>query len=272
VGKVPMPRGIFNETRDVGTLLPFYRAPLSFYTEGIETLDGITAARRIPLGDSWQLDATAYLGSWSFLQVQAEEAEHDEHGLSSLVTDTRAQRAMGGQVWLETPIYGLRLGFGGQRFAMQNEGLTGFFGAVHGHEEEEGAEEEEEARQPGSLWQASLDGNFDRVTLRGEYQVFALEEITYYAGYGQVGFRFADRLSAHVQAELSRVAHADEDGDLEFKHTRDVAAALNFRLSPAMLLKFEGHLLNGHAFDTFIDPTGPSASGKYFITSISVAF
>ncbi len=278
-GKIPMPRGIFNQIRDVGTLLPFYRAPNSFYTEGIETIDGVTGARRISLGGAWELDATAFLGSWSFVQVQAEEGEHDEHGAETiqLVTDSRAQNVAGAQVWLDTPMTGLRLGFGAQRFQIENEGLEGFFGARHGAHEEEGEmpgmeEEAAEHALGGSLWQVSLDGSFDRLTVRGEYQIFSLAAMTYYASYGQVGFRLSERLSAHVQAELSRVHHADDEGALEFRHTRDLAAALNFRLSPAMLLKGEGHLQRGHAFDTFVDPTGPSGSSRYFIARVAIAF
>lgn len=34
VGRIPQPMGLLNETRYVGTLLPFYRAPYNFYQEG----------------------------------------------------------------------------------------------------------------------------------------------------------------------------------------------------------------------------------------------
>ena len=96
--------------------------------------------------------------------------------------------------------------------------------------------------------------------------------MTYYASYGQVGFRLSERLSAHVQAELSRVHHADDEGVLKFRHTRDLAGAVNFKVTRAMVLKGEGHLQRGHAFDTFVDPVGPSVFSKYFIASVSVAF
>ena len=281
-GKIPMPRGIFNQIRDVGTLLPFYRAPNSFYTEGIETIDGVTGARRISLGGAWELDATAFLGSWSFVQVQAEEGGHDEHGAETiqLVTDSRAQNVAGAQVWLDTPMTGIRLGFGAQRFQIENEGLEGFFGARHGGHagEEEGGmtmEEEEEAEEhslAGSLWQVSLDGSFDRLTLRGEYQIFNLATMTYYAGYAQVGFRLTDRLSTHVQGESSRVRHVDDEGTLEFRHTRDLGTSINFKVTPALVVKVEGHLRGGHAFDTFVDPERAGKSSKYFIASASVAF
>ena len=275
-GKIPMPRGIFNQIRDVGTLLPFYRAPLSFYTEGVETLDGVTAARSIDLGGAWELDATAFLGSWSFVQVQPEEGEHNEHGeleASQLVTETRAQGVAGGQVWLNTPVRGLRLGFGGQRFAIENVGLRGFFGAEHGgHGEEEEEEEEAEHSLGGFLWQVSLDGSFDQFTLRGEYQIFNLAAMTYYAGYAQVGFQLTDRFSAHVQGESSRVNHVDDEGTLAFQHTRDLGTSINFKVTPALVVKVEGHLRGGHAFDTYVDPARAGKSSKYFIASASVAF
>src|SRR5688572_30445570 len=34
-GRVQIPRGIFNEIRDIGTLLPFYRPPSAFYSESV---------------------------------------------------------------------------------------------------------------------------------------------------------------------------------------------------------------------------------------------
>ena len=45
VGKSPIPFGIYNEVRYVGTQLPFYRAPYAMYHEGIytaETVDGVS--------------------------------------------------------------------------------------------------------------------------------------------------------------------------------------------------------------------------------------
>ena len=44
VGKLPIPRGIYNEVRAVGTILPFYRAPVNTYIEGYETVDGASLA------------------------------------------------------------------------------------------------------------------------------------------------------------------------------------------------------------------------------------
>ncbi|HEX7239619.1 MAG TPA: hypothetical protein VF263_05110, partial [Longimicrobiaceae bacterium] len=53
VGRGPIPLGIYNEVRDVGTILPFYRAPSNFYYEGFETLDGASANYDFALGGGW---------------------------------------------------------------------------------------------------------------------------------------------------------------------------------------------------------------------------
>ena len=303
-GKIPMPRGIYNETRDVGTLLPFYRAPLSFYAEGIETLDGVTAARDVSLGDAWNLELKAFLGSWEFVQANPDRSAG--HGHEELhVTRTDGEGVLGGQLWLETPVQGLRVGFGGQRFSMDPESVEEFYGMRHGGAhmddmdmggmdmggmDDEHAEEEEHASAEhghisGSLWQASVDGRFERLQVRGEYQRFVVGTITYSGGYVQAGLKLTDRLSANVQGEFSRVRHVDTDiqmemampdgsmpMDMNFEYTRDLAASLNFKLGPTVVLKAEGHTARGHSFDTFIDPMAPSGTSKYFLVSVAAAF
>ena len=43
VGRIPAPFGFLSETREVGNLLPFYRAPTSYYLESLRSIDGAMA-------------------------------------------------------------------------------------------------------------------------------------------------------------------------------------------------------------------------------------
>ena len=58
-GKVLMPLGIYNEVRDVGLVLPFYRAPYTPYSEGqyvSETFNGGLIYVEQQLGEAWTLE------------------------------------------------------------------------------------------------------------------------------------------------------------------------------------------------------------------------
>src|SRR6185503_1142268 len=69
-GKTVMPFGIYNEIRYAGTLMPFYRAPLSVYWEGTytsETVDGAMVSRQFRTGETWELTADVFGGSNTFL-------------------------------------------------------------------------------------------------------------------------------------------------------------------------------------------------------------
>ena len=157
----------------------------------------------------------------------------------------------------------------------------------HGEEEEEHASAEH-GHISGGLWQVSVDGSFERLQVRGEYQRFTVGLMSYSGGYVQAGFKLTDRLSANVQGELSRVRHVNPDilmemampdgsimhmpMDMDFEYTRDLAASLNFKLGPTVVLKAEGHTARGHSFDTYVGPMAPAGTSKYFLVSIAAAF
>src|ERR1044071_6876430 len=97
VGRVPIPFGIYNEVRDVGTLLPFYRPSTNFYGEGAytsETVDGIVLSRVFDLGGSWRLDGDVHYGSWEFVNR------------SGSFSKNKVEDSIGVELWLETPLPG----------------------------------------------------------------------------------------------------------------------------------------------------------------------
>jgi hypothetical protein len=73
------------------------------------------------------------------------------------------------------------------------------------------------------------------------------------------------------QAEL-----ADQEGLIpvtdQIRMSEDFALALNLRAAPNVLLKLEGHRVNGYLFEQFTDPTGPGTNTMYALASISVSF
>jgi hypothetical protein len=70
VGRMPIPRGIYNELRSVGVALPTYRPPVVLYDEGAyfsETIDGVVASRTFAADRAWSVEAHAYFGGWRSL-------------------------------------------------------------------------------------------------------------------------------------------------------------------------------------------------------------
>jgi len=111
VGRLNVPLGIYNEIRDVGTLLPFFELPVSFYAgvlSSAETVDGISFSHTFAPRSEWALEAEAYHGGWDTFQQQV-DLESD-FGIVNL--EARAEQGLGLQLWLQTPIRGLRIGGG----------------------------------------------------------------------------------------------------------------------------------------------------------------
>jgi hypothetical protein len=111
VGRLNVPLGIYNEIRDVGTLLPFFNLPISFYSgvlSSAETVDGISVARSFAPRSDWALESEFYLGGWDTFQQQVDL--ESRFGIVNL--EARAEDGTGIQLWLNTPAHGLRLGVG----------------------------------------------------------------------------------------------------------------------------------------------------------------
>ena len=264
VGKVQIPLGIYNEIRYVGTLLPFYRPPFGFYQEGAfmsETVNGVVANRMFDLGN-WTLDASVYGGGW----------EWADNGLSASPVVMRAdvRNGFGTQLWLETPVTGLRLGLGGHRGTVSG-GVIWVDGSDN-----------------FTSWNASLDGSFERFTIRGEYRVIDLGPYLspptpgYFDGskveayYGQVGLKLTEKLTANVQADLVNIEVTNAygfPGVLQRDMNRDYAVGLNYAFHPWLVLKGEYHRTKGFWIeDEPIFIWGEPVEANYSIVSLAVSF
>ena len=75
VGRLNIPLGIYNEVRDVGTLLPFFSLPVSFYSgvlSSAETVDGVSIAHTFASRSRWDLETELYLGGWDTFQQRVD--------------------------------------------------------------------------------------------------------------------------------------------------------------------------------------------------------
>jgi len=252
VGRMPLPFGIYNEIRDVGTALPFYRPPNSFYGEGSyssETLDGIAVNRTFFASSPWSLNVEGYYGGWQFVQQDLE-------------TEATVDNAVGFQAWLGTPIEGLDIGVGAYQADARNLVLVGMDGA---------GQQRFEATQQ-SL-HASLRGDIGRFLLAAEYRTYDLTLATSRTAYAQFGVRLSDRISTFVRGERGELSFAGaQTSSVELE--RDYAVSLNYAVRPDVVLKFEAHRYKGYgAEDVQLNIFNQQPErANYVLISLSTSF
>jgi hypothetical protein len=249
VGRIRMPIGIYNEIRDVGTLLPFYRPPESMYGEqtyAAETVDGLMIGRRVPLG-AWSLSAEAFYGSWQYLQ-------------RDLATNARVDGGLGGQLWIHTPLEGVRVGGSYVRLD-----ASGSIDSAPG------------TKERYQLWRGSVEGVFSRFNLRAEYVYNDFEAGNARTYYAQAGLPLTDALSLIGQAEfrdlrVSVPAPVPLTADVPLD--RDYAVGIRYSPWPTLAFKLEGHRYRGYS----TEDVAPSIFGDdprslhYALFSVSTSF
>lgn len=158
VGRLNVPLGIYNEVRDVGTLLPFFNLPISFYAgvvNSAETVDGVSVAHTFAARTPWSLDAELYYGGWDTFQQQVDpDAEFDVVSL-----EARAEDGIGVQLWLHTPIEGFRVGAGALTWLLDSPLSRGG-----------------PSKDRFDTFHASLDATLERWTFRAEYRKFKFDQ------------------------------------------------------------------------------------------------
>lgn len=260
VGKEPIPTGIYNEIRYVGTLLPFYRAPLGFYQEGSyvsETLNGIVLTQQISPASPWKLSGSLFVGSFNYLQAGTALLPGATAPVYA-VTHATARNDVGTQLWLQTPLTGLRVGLGGER----RDDYGNFFGSTpstHGSTD----------------WWASLDGSFSRLTTRAEYRQFSFNDgtIGVKTYYGQIGYRILDKLTINVQRDAMDVRFVMPTGALKIPYNRDYAVGVNYMFAPNIIAKFELHDSDGLTAEEPLNVLADKVLvNDYLIASLSVSF
>lgn len=252
VGRVPLPIGIYNEVKDVGTLLPFYRASPAIYGDGTwtsDTVDGLVFSHSFAGDSDWGLDFDTYFGNWNRIE--------DDTSVPT-VAEADINNAFGIQLWLNTPVTGLRFGLGANRQKVEN---SIFFapGFVDSQE---------------NVY-LSLDADFERVTFRSEYM-----DNTYEGGFWKAWYT---ELLVRANEKLTLMANYDK-GDIKFtvpffaifddNWSEDYALGFSYAYRPDLVFKFEHHWRESYdveeiAVDSFF---GPQLEVDYAILSLSVSF
>lgn len=240
VGRVQIPYGIYNEVRDVGTLLPFYRPSHNFYADGAfssETLDGIVLSHRFQLGSDWGLETDAYFGDWKMI----------ERTNTGYVEDD-ADDTLGLELWLDTPISGLRFGAGGMQYQLAR--LAG----------------EEEWKS----YHVSLSGEFARFSVQGEANFYETPTVDARIRWARLGFKVTEKIEINGQTDYLDLRLPNLP---KIKQDEDLALGFNYFFRPDLVLKAEHHWNEGGFWledVPFFISTGIDT--KFWILSLSTSF
>lgn len=239
-GKIQMPIGIYNEIRDVGVLLPFYSVPFSPYGSGnymSETLDGISISHNCNILPSWPISMDLFAGYWNW--VEWKNIINPLTGTPTLLMGTiEVEKGLGGRLWLQTPLDGLRVGINGFRG-------HAFGGITFSKESPVGP-------QDFKAFIFSLDGTFDRFFIRGEYARFSLDKTAMFTNIfnSQAGIFLFEKFGVSVNWEYMQIRDIDvptpripimKVSRASFDLDRDFAVGLRYFFSANVVLKLEGH-------------------------------
>jgi hypothetical protein len=241
-GRIPLPLGIFNEASGAATTSPFFRPPYEFYTRQFssKTVDGALVTASLGRAGGWSFDVDAYGGRWA-LDEWSDSASAD------------AEDAWGAQVWANTPWPGVRLGAGAYRCSVQAPYT---------------------APADYVMLHASVDADLDRWRLASEFLTGDLDRFgRYQAAYGQAGYQFTPRFSAHGRLSAGRMRIPVNGHHIEPTISRDLGLSLNYSPLPALLFKLEGHTNEGFLRqDAPPDYYGEPSETRYFIASVVASF
>ncbi len=264
-GRNPLPRGLFNETRFIGTLLPFYRVGNSVYGETLEYIDGIVVRVPFDLGSGWSIDSYVFGGGYD-LKYQIPLAS------GTVVGKVRNENSIGTQFWLMTPVKGVKFG----AFVQSYQGTPN-------------ATLPKEQRAPRTLTTMySADATFDLGFVRAEYSTFDQDDpgyIKFKSYYVQAGITPTEKvtIAAEYDGGTNNLSFKPAPlPNLDLPLNQDVGLGITFKPSAQVAFKIEGHSVSGYAFDTpvasVIPPTAPplvmslAPKSKVNYVMLSVAF
>ena len=257
IGRAPMPRGIFNEIRFVGTVLPFFRPSFEIYGEGRETVDGAVFTRRQPLGNGFSFDISAFGGS-NEVRTQVITATGNS------IRAFRGNNLKGVQGWLNLPFGETRIG--------------GFYADYH-------INSDTARGTRGEILYSAESRIIPRTVVRGEalrvYGIGPNQDRKSYSTEAVATVTEKIDVSAQYSMTDNRIFQRAPLLNVNVTATTDIAFGGTYRIGGGALVRLEHHRVKGYAFDRFVplltnvggQPViAPPSSGSYWLGSFAVSF
>lgn len=256
VGRTPLPRGLLNEVRYIGSVLPFFRPSMESYSDAFDALDGAVVSLRKPLGD-FSLEAHGFFGGSDWRSVVTTSTGQD-------VRVQRMENYYGSQLYLDVPFANIRLGAHAARMEVRTPTARGMMTNTF----------------------LSAQSQFSRFTLRAEQS--NLNGFTpsrdnhhkYFQAIAQVNDRL--QLAGEHTISRSRLFFSNPALRSVLPSVTSTGAAAILTLAPGTQLKFEHHWRAGYVYDVNV-PTiasqsatavvlAPERSTRYWIASLATSF
>ncbi len=267
-GKIQLPFGIYNEIRDVGTLLPFYHLPYAPYGEGTytsETVSGLTMSANIFTPGDWEIRADIYGGEWDWKGYVI--LKNPINGAEITITDTPTiKQAIGGRLMLSPPFAELTVGVSG--YTAIGEGGYSFspeFGL---------------GRERLSVVNFTVDAAVSSASLKSELTRYYFKENNFSATgfYVQTGWQIHPLVQLHGQYttyyiyDLPVSPFSLEPLDAHYYH--DTGLSITLHPTTQIVLRGEFHWNRGFVLDEYYDDYPPDSppSMQYLIISIATSF
>jgi hypothetical protein len=257
VGRNPLPRGLLNEVRYIGTVMPFFRPPIELQLEAFDALDGAVLSyhRELPLGLGF--DQHVFAGG-SENRTIASTAQGQQLRIA------RAENMFGGQSYLTLPVANAKLGLYGARYGFVQTTGRGYRSNVIGSAE-------------ASVSVFKLQTEHSRITGYGPLNDNR-------SGYTWLTTRLHDRFSIAGQHAYTRrkLYATNPAANRMYMDTRTEGIAGSFSLTRSSVLKLEHHWRDGYAFDNAVSvvksqtPTAvvmaPRQKARYILASVAASF
>lgn len=254
-GRAPLPRGLVNEVRYIGTLLPFFRVPYEYSYDAFDAVDGAVVSWRRPIG-AFRFEAHGFAGGTENRNVRSEAS-----GLS--VRISKANNLRGAQFYLDAP-GGVRLGLYGDRYERIDE-TSGAKGLRNHHG-----------------FSAQVDRRFATVRVEHMRETGYGSRSDLQNTYGNLIVKATDKLHFAVEQSIGdQRVFPNGAPSVKIPAVRSTGGAINYFVGPSAVFKLEHHWRRGYQFDAYVPPTQvvgnvatilPSAYTNYFIASVAFSF
>jgi len=273
IGKILIPFGYYNEIRDVGVLLPFYRPPYTPYTMGAylsETVNGMDFFY-IKNFDDWDLNLDVYGGSWEW-RLWFNQRSIISDGIITLIDISTVRNATGARLSCSLHDFGIAGGLSWQRGDVSGKY---FFGTEYGGVRP----------QTFNMFNLYFDYSNDLFYTRPEITKmffepgdFYIDGISFTSGvnvYSGISANFSfEMLSIYdvpnFESETSNLVTDRDDS----KYLKDFAIGLNYRFNSHVILKSELHFNKSLATEDIYKNvfSDDPEDMKYFILSLATSF
>jgi predicted porin len=255
-GKVKLPFGIYEEVEAVGTLRPFFHLPQAVYGPNLLASDSFVGAAvtgRLPLG-RWGLQYDLYGGALHLDVMEPQTALlPGADPADATVHDEEARDAVGGRLILTTPVDGLNVRFSAWR----------------------GTEEEEGANLVHAVFGPSVEYVTERLSLRAEgFKMVEGAHESILAGYVEAAWMLDEHVQVAGRFDYSRATFPGVPSSSPLLHHQELAAGINYWVSPQLVLKVSYHAVKGNRFAVPADfgPGSPLPSDRTQLLVVGTQF